>query len=139
MILSDEWTTLWVRFIAVAQRPHAPSCQYYRGAIFVRAFRLGAGIYPKTVAVDEMKNVPTEQRSTVLTEAKNAVIGIFRSHSVHDENLGQLRTRLTDVLTAYNFACGLKMLNGLAPYGYICEVGTAEPGPFILNQIHQMP
>jgi len=59
VILSDEWTTLWVRFIAVAQRPHAPSCQYYRGAIFVRAFRLGAGIYPKTVAVDEIMDVST--------------------------------------------------------------------------------
>jgi hypothetical protein len=74
-----------------------------------------------------------------LTEAEKAMIATFQRHTLPCENHDQLRTRLADVLAAYNFACGHKMLNGLAPYGYICEVGTAEPGPFILNPIHQIP
>lgn len=57
----------------------------------------------------------------------------------HYDSYHQLRTHLTDVMAAYNFACRLKTLNGLTPNQYTCKVGAPEPDRFIINPIHQMP
>jgi transposase InsO family protein len=51
----------------------------------------------------------------------------------------QLRTHLSDFVTAYNFARRLKTLKGLTPYEYICKLWTKEPSRFILNPLQQMP
>ncbi len=37
----------------------------------------------------------------------------------HDDNHDQLRTHSADFMAAYNFARGLKTLNGRTPYEYI--------------------
>jgi transposase InsO family protein len=41
-------------------------------------------------------------------------------YETHD----QLRSRLADFVTAYNFAKRLKTLKGLTPYEYICKLWT---------------
>lgn len=51
----------------------------------------------------------------------------------------QLRRQLGDVMAAYNFARGLKTLNGLTPYEYIGKIWTSAPDRFIVNQIHRRP
>ena len=56
-------------------------------------------------------------------------------YETHD----QLRTHLTDFVTAYNFARRLKTLKGLTPYEYICRLWTIEPLRFKHNPLQQMP
>jgi len=51
----------------------------------------------------------------------------------------QLRSHLTDFVSAYNFAKRLKTLKGLTPYEYICKLWTNEPERFTLDPLHQMP
>lgn len=55
------------------------------------------------------------------------------------ETHSQLRSHLTDFVSAYNFAKRLKTLKGLTPYEYICKVWTKEPERFTLDPLHQMP
>jgi hypothetical protein len=55
----------------------------------------------------------------------------------HYDSHDELRTLLSDVMAAYNFARRLKTLNGLTPYEYTCKIWTSEPARFILNPIHQ--
>ena len=57
----------------------------------------------------------------------------------HHDSHGQLRPHLSVFMAAYNFARRLKILNGLAPYEYICKIWTSEPDRFIIDPIHQMP
>ena len=57
----------------------------------------------------------------------------------HYDSHAQLRAHLADFVTAYNFARRLKILKGLSPYEYICNVWTKEPARFILDPIQQMP
>jgi transposase InsO family protein len=56
-------------------------------------------------------------------------------YQTHDE----LRSHLTDFVSAYNFAKRLKTLKGLTPYEYICKLWTKEPERFTLDPLHQMP
>ena len=51
----------------------------------------------------------------------------------HYDSYEQLRTRLNDFMTAYNFGRRLKTLNGLTPYEYVCKIWTSEPERFIIN------
>jgi transposase InsO family protein len=57
----------------------------------------------------------------------------------HYDSHEQLRTHLSDFMTAYNFGRRLKTLNGLTPYEYVCKIWTAEPERFIINPTHQTP
>jgi transposase InsO family protein len=52
---------------------------------------------------------------------------------------GQLRSHLSDFVTAYNFGRKLKTLKGLSPYEYICGIWKKEPNRFTLDPTHQMP
>jgi len=65
---------------------------------------------------------------------KDATVKRFY-YDTHD----QLRSHLTDFVTAYNFAKRLKTLKGLTPYEYICRIWTKEPKRFIINPLQQMP
>ena len=65
---------------------------------------------------------------------KDATVKRFY-YQTHD----QLRTHLTDFVTAYNFARRLKTLKGLTPYEYVCKLWTKEPHRFNLNPLHHMP
>jgi transposase InsO family protein len=57
----------------------------------------------------------------------------------HYETHDQLRTHLTDFVTAYNFARRLKTLKGLTPFEYICKAWTSQRDRFTLNPLQQMP
>jgi transposase InsO family protein len=48
----------------------------------------------------------------------------------------QLRLHLADFLAAYNFAKRLKMLKGLTPHEYVCQIWTTEPLRFRINPTH---
>ena len=65
---------------------------------------------------------------------KEATVKRFH-YATHD----QLRTHLTNFVSAYNFARRLKTLKGLTPYEAICKAWTKQPERFMLNPIHQMP
>jgi hypothetical protein len=56
-------------------------------------------------------------------------------YETHD----QLRSHLTDFVTAYNFGRRLKTLKGLSPHQYICSIWTNEPDRFTFDPIHQTP
>lgn len=49
---------------------------------------------------------------------KDATVKRFYYYESHD----QLRPHLTDFVAAYNLARGLKTLEGLTPYEFICSV-----------------
>jgi hypothetical protein len=53
-------------------------------------------------------------------------------HDTHE----QLRRHLADFLAAYNFAKRLKMLKGLTPHEYVCQIWTTEPLRFRANPTH---
>ncbi len=57
----------------------------------------------------------------------------------HYDSHDQLRSRLNDFVSAYNFARRLKRLKGLTPYEYICKIWTKEPKRFRLNLTHHTP
>jgi hypothetical protein len=54
----------------------------------------------------------------------------------YDDTHGQLRRHLADFLAAYNFAKRLKMLKGLTPHEYVCQIWTTEPLRFRINPTH---
>jgi hypothetical protein len=49
---------------------------------------------------------------------------------LHYDTLGELRSRVATLPSAYNFAKWLKTLKGLAPYEYNCRAWTKEPERF---------
>jgi hypothetical protein len=55
------------------------------------------------------------------------------------ETHGQLRKRLANFVTAYNFAKRLKTLKRLTPYEFICKCWTKEPQRFTSNPHYQTP
>ena len=57
----------------------------------------------------------------------------------HYDNHDQLRRRLADFVSAYNFGRRLKTLKGPTPYEFICKRWTIEPERFKLDPIHQFP
>jgi len=48
----------------------------------------------------------------------------------------QLRRHLADFLAAYNFAKRLKMLKGLTPHEYVCQIWNTRPLRFKINPTH---
>jgi transposase InsO family protein len=48
----------------------------------------------------------------------------------------QLRRHLADFLAAYDFAKRLKMLKGLTPHEYVCQIWTTEQSRFRINPTH---
>ena len=56
----------------------------------------------------------------------------------HYDTHAQLKTHLTDFITAYNYARRLKTLQGRTPFEYICKIWKKEPEHFIINPIHHM-
>ena len=57
----------------------------------------------------------------------------------HYDTHEQLRARMTDFVSSYNFARRLKTLCGVTPYEAICKAWSAEPFRFRSNPVHQMP
>ena len=85
VILSLEWKeVLWDKFVIGAPRPRTSSELQYSA---LAQLSKELGINPKTVAkwrkrstVEYLKTGPKEPRSTVLTEAEEAIIVVFRRH-----------------------------------------------------------
>ncbi len=72
-------------------------------------------------------------------ERMNRTIKDATVRRYHYDNHQQLRRRLGDFVTAYNFGRRLKTLKGLTPYEFICKCWTSQPERVILNPLHQMP
>ena len=56
----------------------------------------------------------------------------------HYDTHAQLKTHLTDFISAYNYARRLKRLQGMTPVEYICKIWTKDPERFRINPIHHM-
>lgn len=65
---------------------------------------------------------------------KDATVKRFH-HDSHD----QLCSYLADFISTYNFACRFKIIRGLTPYEFICEIRTCEPERFIPNPMGYLP
>ena len=89
-ILSQEWKEAqWERFNGSATTTHAVRAAIQRSQASLAQLSRELGINPKTVAkwrkratVEDMKTGPTEPRSTVLTEAEEAMVVAFRRHTL---------------------------------------------------------
>ena len=89
--------------------------------------------------IDHRLTKPRHPWTNGQVERMNRTIKEATVKRFHYETHEQLRTHLTDFVTAYNFARRLKTLKGLTPYEAICKAWTKEPNRFKLNPIHQMP
>ncbi len=95
-----------------ATTTHAVRAAIQRSQALLAHLSRELGINPKTVAkwrkratVEEMKTGPTEPRSTLLTQAKEAMVVAFRRHILLPlDDCLQLRTHLADFLAANNYA-----------------------------------
>lgn len=72
-------------------------------------------------------------------ERMNRTIKEATVRRFHYDSHDQLLQHLRDFIDAYNFGRRLKTLKGLTPYEFICKQWTANPDPFIIDPIHQMP
>ena len=90
-ILFPEWKeALWDKFVTAAPRPRTPSeQQIQRSQSSLAVLSRDLGINPKTVAkwrkraaVEDLKTGLREPRSTVLTEAEEAMVVAFRRHTL---------------------------------------------------------
>jgi transposase InsO family protein len=89
--------------------------------------------------IDHRLTKPRHPWTNGQVERMNRTIKEATVKRFHYETHEQLRTHLTDFVTAYNFARRLKTLKGLTPYEAICKAWTKEPNRFKLDPIHQMP
>ena len=89
--------------------------------------------------IDHRLTKPRHPWTNGQVERMNRTIKEATVKRFHYETHEQLRTHLTDFVTAYNFARRLKTLKGLTPYEAICKAWTKEPNRFRLDPIHQMP
>ena len=87
MIFSQEWKeTLWDKCATIT---HAVRAAIQRSQASLLVLRKELGINPKTVAnwrkhttVEDLKTGPREPRSSILTEAEEAIIVAFRRHTL---------------------------------------------------------
>jgi len=120
-----------------------------RNTIYSRSMRLdmireGAelpaiGRRTMTRGIEHRLTKPTPPWTNGQVERVNRTIREATGKRYHDDSHDQLRTHLTDVLAAYDFAGRLKTLGGPSPYEYICKIWASEPGRSILDPVHQMP
>ena len=89
--------------------------------------------------IDHRLTKPRHPWTNGQVERMNRTIKEATVKRFHYETHEELRTHLTDFVTAYNFARRLKALKGLTPYETICKAWTKEPERFRLDPIHQMP
>jgi len=89
--------------------------------------------------IDHRLTKPRHPWTNGQVERMNRTIKEATVKRFHYETHEQLRTHLTDFVTAYNFARRLKTLKGLTPYEAICKAWNKEPNRFKLDPIHQMP
>ncbi|KAA3441671.1 IS481 family transposase, partial [Mesorhizobium sp. SARCC-RB16n] len=89
--------------------------------------------------IDHRLTKPRHPWTNGQVERMNRTIKDATVKRFHYESHNELRSHLTDFVTAYNFAKRLKTLKGLTPYEFICRAWTKEPERFTLNPLQQMP
>jgi transposase InsO family protein len=103
-------------------------------------FRAHAFEYACALAdIDHRLTKPKHPWTNGQVERMNRTIKEATVKRFYYETHAQLRSHLTNFVTAYNFAKRLKTLKGLTPYEYVCKLWTKEPERFTLNPLQQMP
>lgn len=89
--------------------------------------------------IDHRLTKPRHPRANGQVERMNRTLKEATVKRFHHETHDQLRSHLTDFVSAYNFGRRLKTPKGLTPYEAICQYWTNEPERFTCNPHHQMP
>jgi transposase InsO family protein len=89
--------------------------------------------------IDHRLTKPRHPWTNGQVERMNRTIKEATVKRFHYDSHDQLRSHLSDFVSAYNFGRRLKTLKGLTPYEFICKTWTNEPERFRLNPLHQMP
>jgi transposase InsO family protein len=89
--------------------------------------------------IDHRLTKPKHPWTNGQVERMNRTIKDATVKRFHHETHNELRSHLSDFVSAYNFAKRLKTLKGLTPYEFICKAWTKEPERFTLSPLQQMP
>jgi transposase InsO family protein len=89
--------------------------------------------------IDHRLTKPKHPWTNGQVERMNRTIKDATVKRFHYETHNELRSHLSDFVSAYNFAKRLKTLKGLTPYEFICKAWTKEPERFTLSPLQQMP
>jgi transposase InsO family protein len=89
--------------------------------------------------IDHRLTKPKHPWTNGQVERMNRTIKDATVKRFHYETHNELRSHLSDFVSAYNFAKRLKTLKGLSPYEFICKAWTKEPERFTLSPLQQMP
>jgi transposase InsO family protein len=117
-------------------RPTEIKAMLQRGEIFrAHSFELACA----ETDIDHRLTKPKHPWTNGQVERMNRTIKEATVKRFYYETHDQLRSHLTDFVSAYNFAKRLKTPNGLTPYEHICKAWTKEPKRFTLDPLHQMP
>ncbi|RAP39548.1 hypothetical protein BYZ73_19925 [Rhodovulum viride] len=140
-----------------AMTTHAVRAAIQRSQASTAALSRELGINLKTVAkwrkretVEDRKTGPKEPRSSVLSEAEDAMVVEFRRHTLLplDDCLHALQPTIPHLTRSALHRClqrhGISRLPDVegdkpTPCEYICKIWTSEPDRFIVDPIHQMP
>ena len=104
--------------------------------------RLRAHAFEYACATNDIEHRTTKAKhpwTNGQVERMNRTINDATVKRFHYDDHDQLRRRLADFVSAYNFARRLKTLKGLTPYEGICKEWPAKPERFMLNPLHNMP
>lgn len=119
-----------IQFADIPKNRNGPTARF-RGHPFDRAcWRHG---------IEHRLTKPRHPWTNGQVERMNRTIKEATVKRYHYDSHDQLRSHVSDFVSAYNFARRLKTLRGLTPYEFICKAWTSEPERFILNPIHQFP
>ena len=88
--------------------------------------------------IDHRLTKPRHPWTNRQVERMNRTIKEATVKRFYYETHDQLRSHLSDFVTAYNFARRLKTLKGLKPYEFLCKAWTNQPERFIFNPLHQI-
>jgi transposase InsO family protein len=94
---------------------------------------------PALVDIDHRLTKPKHPWTNDQVERMNRTIKDATVQRFHYETHDELRSRLADFVSAYNFARRLRPRRGLTPYEFICKAWTKEPARFTLYPLQQMP
>jgi transposase InsO family protein len=89
--------------------------------------------------IDHRLTKPKHPWTNGQVERMNRTIKDATVKRFHYETHNELRSHLSDFVSAYNFTKRLKTLKGLTPYEFICKAWTKEPERFTLSPLQQMP
>src|ERR1022692_1863948 len=113
-------------FFLMIRRPPRSTLFPYTTLFRAHAFELACAQND----IDHRLTKPKHPWTNGQVERMNRTIKEATVKRFYYETHDQLRSHLTDFVSAYNFAKRLKTLNGLTPYEHICKAWTKEPKRF---------